>query len=68
MNLTTKALEQAGIGLAITIVLTLGAALVGVGPTTNLNDWLRNLAIAEAGAVGAFVVNWARGELAPPTT
>lgn len=42
MNLTTEALKQAAIGLAITAVLTLGAALAGVGATTSLHEWARN--------------------------
>jgi len=47
-------------GLGITIVITLGAALVNLGPTEDLEYWGRNLLFAESGAIGAYLVNWFR--------
>lgn len=44
-------------GLAVTVLAVLGANLVGLGATTDLTEWGRTLLIAEAGAVGAYLVN-----------
>lgn len=65
--MTRKTIEAFLTGLGITALVTLGAALVSLGPTEDIETWGRNLLLAEAGAIGAFLVNHFRGYLpAPP--
>jgi hypothetical protein len=56
MRITAGQLKTFGIGLAVTVVATLGAALLNLGPTMDIATWARNLVFAEAGAVGAYIV------------
>ena len=58
--MSKQAIEAFLTGLGVTALITLGAGLVNLGPTEDLEAWARNLLFAEAGAVGAFLVNWFR--------
>lgn len=60
MNTTKAAIYSFLTGLGVTLGITLGAALVNLGPTESLEAWGRNLLFSESAACGAFLVNWLR--------
>ncbi|HLF72483.1 MAG TPA: hypothetical protein VI759_10065 [Dehalococcoidia bacterium] len=57
INPSHQALKTFAVGLGVTLLVTLGAALASVGPTTDVETWARNLLIAEASAIGVYIVN-----------
>jgi hypothetical protein len=61
-----KALEAFGVGLAITVALTLAAAGLELGPTTDLETWGRNALFSVVASCSAYVVNHLRTIQRPP--
>lgn len=63
MNIETlkTAAAHAAVTIGLAALVTLGAAMVGFGPTTNVSDWLRNLGVVEVGVVGSKLAEIARG-------
>jgi hypothetical protein len=55
-----KALEDLAASVAVAVLLTLGAAVVNLGPTDDLTTWGRNLLFAMSSSAGAALVNWLR--------
>lgn len=64
-NLNNKFIKHFATGLAVTLVITVGAALMSVGSDTDPMVWLHNLIVAEAGALGTYIVTNLNGQKNP---
>lgn len=56
-DISFQTLKHLAIGAGVTVCITFGAALVGLGNARDVHEWLRTLGIAESGAIGSYIVN-----------